>query len=108
MNTPILYVNGRKTNVLNANTVKEGDVVEYFTDSSIYRFVEWRINDLRTFDSLRDLKRYYRIIVFLYLLLRLTTMTILISISFVKILMVLILLLLVSIIIVTKQTLFVI
>lgn len=59
MNTPILYVNGRKTNVLNANTVKEGDVVEYFTDSSIYRFVEWRINDLRTFDSLRDLKRKY-------------------------------------------------
>ena len=57
--TPYLFINGIKSNILNLETVKVGDVVEVVEDTSIYRYVEFRVNKLPTFDSKRDLKRKY-------------------------------------------------
>lgn len=59
LNIPILYINGRKANILNLYTVNRGDIVEFIVDTSIYRYVEFPIKSLKTFDSLRDLKRKY-------------------------------------------------
>lgn len=59
MNLPFLYINGRKTNVLNFNTVTKGDVVEFIEDTSVIRYVEFNIKSLKTFDSIKDLKRKY-------------------------------------------------
>lgn len=59
LNTPLLYINGRKTNLLNLNTAKLNDTVEFIVDTSIKRYVEFKISNLRTFDSIKDLKRKY-------------------------------------------------
>ena len=59
MALPYLYINGRKSEVLNQQILKIGDTVEIVYDSSIYRYVEFPIKDLRTFDSIKDNKRKY-------------------------------------------------
>lgn len=59
LGTPYLYINGRKSNVLSFDTVTIGDAVEIVLDSSVYRFVEFKVQGLPTFDSIRDLKRKY-------------------------------------------------
>lgn len=56
---PLLYVNGRKTNVLNLSELKIGDCVEWVEDTSIYRYVEFNIENLPTFVSTRDDMRKY-------------------------------------------------
>jgi hypothetical protein len=53
------FVNGFKVSGIDLFTVKVGDVVEYVYDASIYKVVDFNISDLRTFDSLRDLKTKY-------------------------------------------------
>lgn len=53
------FVNGFKVSGIDLFTVAVGDVVEYVYDASIYKVVDFNISDLRTFDSLRDLKAKY-------------------------------------------------
>lgn len=59
MNVPLLYINGRKENIANTATIKLGDVVEFVVDTSIKRYVEFNVKDLRTFDSIKDKMRKY-------------------------------------------------
>lgn len=53
------FVNGYKVQQIDLFTCKVGDVVEYIYDPSVYKVVTWTIQDLRTFDSLLDLKTKY-------------------------------------------------
>lgn len=53
------FVNGYKVQQIDLFTCKVGDVVEYIYDPSIYKVVTWTIQDLKTFDSLLDLKTKY-------------------------------------------------
>lgn len=53
------FVNGFKVSAIDLITVKLGDTVEYVYDASIFKVVDFPISDLRTFDSLRDLKSKY-------------------------------------------------
>jgi hypothetical protein len=53
------FVNGYKVETIDLFTCKVGDVVEYIYDPSIYKVVTWSVADLKTFDSLLDLKTKY-------------------------------------------------
>lgn len=53
------FVNGYKVSKIDLTTVQLGDVVEFVYDSTIKHVIDFRIGDLRTFDSLMDLKRKY-------------------------------------------------
>lgn len=57
--TTMAFINGYQATHLNLVTVKPGDVVEFVYDASVYKVVDFLINDLRTFDSLIDLKTKY-------------------------------------------------
>lgn len=53
------FVNGFKVSGIDLFTVHVGDAAEYIYDASIYKVVDFSIADLRTFDSLLDLKTKY-------------------------------------------------
>lgn len=53
------FVNGYKVSAIDLFTVALGDAVEYIYDSSVFKVVDFLINDLRTFDSLLDQKTKY-------------------------------------------------
>lgn len=53
------FVNGYFVKEINPFTVKIGDIVELFYDSSIKRVIELPVKDLPVFDSIRDQKRKY-------------------------------------------------
>lgn len=53
------YINGYMVNTINLVNTKPGDVVEFVYDSSIYKVVDFQIQDLQTFDSILDSKRKY-------------------------------------------------
>lgn len=53
------FVNGYKVGAINLLTTQVGDVAEVVYDSSIRRVVDFRIQDLQTFDSILDSKGKY-------------------------------------------------
>lgn len=53
------FVNGLKVSHLDMFSVKLGDIVEYVYDSSIYRIVDFVVNDLGSFVSALDTKHKY-------------------------------------------------
>lgn len=53
------FVNGYKVSTIDLFTVKAGDAVEYIYDASVFKIVDFKIQDLRTFDSLLDNKTKY-------------------------------------------------
>jgi hypothetical protein len=50
------FVNGYKQNTINLFTVNVGDVVEFVYDASIYKIVDFKMTDLRSFNSILDAK----------------------------------------------------
>lgn len=59
LGVPLLYVNGRKTDTFKVADLRIGDVVEWVEDTSVYRYVEFPVLGLPTFDSIRDSMRKY-------------------------------------------------
>lgn len=55
------YINGVYYSGLVYTDLKQGDLVEFFYDSTVYKKVKVALKDLNTFDSLLDLKRKYLI-----------------------------------------------
>lgn len=53
------FVNGRKVHAINLLTTKVDDVVEFVYDSSIYKVLDFKIADLRTFSSTLDMRDKY-------------------------------------------------
>jgi hypothetical protein len=53
------FVNGYKVDAIDIINVKPGDVAEFVYDSSIYKVVDFKIKDLREFNSSLDQKRKY-------------------------------------------------
>lgn len=53
------FVNGYRVSTIDLFTVKVGDIVEFVYDSSVKRVVDFTLEDLRTFDSIKDVKRKY-------------------------------------------------
>lgn len=53
------FVNGYKVTAIDLFTVAVQDAVEYIYDSSVFKIVDFKIRDLKTFDSLLDLKTKY-------------------------------------------------
>ena len=50
------FVNGKHTNFINIINTKVGDTVEIVQDKSMYRIMEYPLNNIKTFVSERDLK----------------------------------------------------
>jgi hypothetical protein len=53
------FVNGLKVDSIDLITCQIGDVAEFVYDSSIYKVVDFVVEDLLTFESILDLKRKY-------------------------------------------------
>ncbi|BDD79546.1 hypothetical protein [Burkholderia phage FLC9] len=53
------FVNGYKVSQIDPYTVNVGDVVEFVYDASIYKVVDFKMTDLRSFTSLLDIKAKY-------------------------------------------------
>ena len=53
------FVNGMKVHAINLLTVKPDDTAEFVYDSSIYKVVDFKIADLKTFDSTLDSRAKY-------------------------------------------------
>ena len=53
------FVNGMRVKDLNLTTLKLGDHIEYFRDASVKEVRELKVKDLKSFDSILDLKQKY-------------------------------------------------
>jgi hypothetical protein len=53
------FVNGMKVSQIDLFTVAVGDVVEFVYDASIYKVVDFKMTDLRSFTSILDTKAKY-------------------------------------------------
>lgn len=53
------FINGYKVNIINLLTMSVGDVAEFVYDSTIYKVIDFKINDLGTFESTLDNKIKY-------------------------------------------------
>lgn len=53
------FVNGFEVSDIDLITAKVGDTVEFVYDASIYKIIDFRVDDLRTFESTLDEKRKY-------------------------------------------------
>lgn len=55
----LCYVNGYLVNQINPFTAKIGDYVEFFHDGSIYKVMDINIEDMETFNSIKDSRKKY-------------------------------------------------
>lgn len=53
------FVNGFKVNAIDLSNVAVNDTVEFVYDSSILKIIDFKVDDLRTFESTLDVKRKY-------------------------------------------------
>lgn len=57
----LAYINGYLVDDLNVGRISEGDYIEYVHDTSIIRVVDFKVSDLKVFNSVLDSRRKYLI-----------------------------------------------